>query len=243
MEKVKVLEWLKIETGDGYGDGSGDGSGSGYNEGSGSVYGDGDGAGDGSGYGYSDGCGDGCGDGSGYGYGDGSGSGYGYIDGYGFDYSDGDGISNFNGQDVYCIDGVQTIITSIKMSLAKGFILNRDFTLTPCYVVKGNGYFAHGKTVESAQEALRAKIFENMDADEAIEKFLETFKLNTKYPGKEFFVWHHYLTGSCEMGRNAFVKDRGLSLDDEYTVEEFIKICEGAYGGEIIKKLKERYDL
>ena len=231
MEDVK--KWLAIENGYGDGSGSGDGYGSGYGygDGSGSGYGYGSGSGSGYGYGYGDGYG------SGYGYGSGDGYGSGYGDGSGYGY----GISVINGMTVHLVDGVQTIISRIRNAVAKGFILEGDLRLTPCYVVKGNNKFAHGKTLREAQEALTAKIFEDMDADEAIEKFIETFRKGKKYPGTEFFNWHHYLTGSCLMGRESFIKSRGLSLDAEYTVEEFITICEDAYGGEIIKKLKERY--
>ena len=144
--------------------------------------------------------------------------------------------------EIYEIDGIQTIITSVKLSLGKGFILENDLTLTPCYIVKGDGYFAHGKTIKEANEALRSKIFENMDEEEAIEKFVNTFERRKRYSGKDFFEWHHYLTGSCLMGRENFVKNNSIDLDDTYTVNEFIEICENAYGGETIKKLKERYN-
>ena len=190
----------------------------------------------GDGYGSGSGYGDGSGSGSGSGYGYGSGSGSGSGSGYG------SGLKAFNGMDVYIIDGIQTIITGVKLSLAKGFILETDLTLTPCYIVKGDGYFAHGKTVKEANEALRSKIYENMDTDDAIEKFLETYKRGEKYPGKEFFEWHHYLTGSCLMGRESFVHSNGIDLNETYTVEEFIAICENAYGSETIKQLKERYN-
>jgi hypothetical protein len=139
------------------------------------------------------------------------------------------------------IDNVPTIITSIHFNLAKGFILNDDLTLTPCHVVKYNGLFAHGETPRKAAEALRAKIFENRETDEAIEKFCETFKPGARYSGHEFFEWHHYLTGSCEMGRKAFVRRHDLDLDKTYTVYEFIELTENDYGSEIIKNLKERY--
>lgn len=102
-----------------------------------------------------------------------TGAGYGY--GYGSGYGDGH-LSSINKKSVYLIDKVPTIILSIHMALAKGFILNSDLTMTPCYVVKGNGCFAHGKTPREAQEALRKKMLENMDTDEAIDKFCETFK-------------------------------------------------------------------
>ena len=187
-------------------------------------------SGDGSCYGS---CyGSGSGSGSGSCSGDGSGSGYGY--------GSGSGIKEFNGQAVYMVDGVATIITAVKLNLAKGFILNRDFTLNPCYIVKGNGYFAHGETIKEAQQALQGKIFENMDTEEAIERFLCTFKKGEKYKGQDFFLWHHYLTGSCEMGRRAFVRDRGLDLEAYYTVEEFLELCKDSYGGDILQQLQER---
>ena len=142
---------------------------------------------------------------------------------------------------MFSIDGVPTIIKHIKEYFAKGFILNGDLTMTPCYVAKGNGYFAHGNTLKEAREVLIAKCFENMDTDEAIDKFLEKFKKGKKYPGTEFFEWHHYLTGSCLMGRESFVKNHGLNVDDKYTVDEFIELCENDYGGDIIRQLKEKY--
>lgn len=193
---------------------------------------DGNGCGDGSGSGNGYGCGNGRGSGSGYGNRDGSGygSGYGYGDGY--------GIKEIEGKQVYTIDGIQTIIIHIKESYAKGFIIKKDFTLTPCYVAKGNGYFAHGNTLKEANAALRSKILTNLDTEEAIKHFIEKFEKGKTYPGTEFFEWHHYLTGSCLMGREAFVKSNDLNLDDRFTVEEFIKICENDYGSEIIKKLK-----
>ena len=86
------------------------------------------------------------------------------------------------------------------------------------------------------------KIFENMDTDEAIERFLSTFEKEKKYPVKDFYEWHHYLTGSCEMGRRSFMRDRNITFDDMYTVDEFIALCEDSYGSETIKELKERWN-
>ena len=228
MEDVKILEWIKNNFDNDYGSGFGSGSG----------YGDGSGYGSGSGYGY--------GSGFGYGYGSGDGSGFGY--GYGSGLGDGDGSGNdcgvksYDGKTVHLIDDVQTIISTIKGNLAKGFILNSDLSLSPCYICKGNGYFAHGETLKEARKALQEKILENMNTDETIERFLSTFEKNKKYPTKDFYEWHHYLTGSCEMGRKSFMRDRNINFDDTYTVDEFITLCENSYGGEIIKKLKERWN-
>ena len=194
------------------------------------------------GYGYDYGYGSGFGDGSGYGYGYGSGF------GDGSDFGDGDGSGNdcgvksYDGKTVHLIDDVQTIISTIKGNLAKGFILNSDLSLSPCYICKGNGYFAHGETLKEARKALQEKILENMNTDETIERFLSTFEKNKKYPTKDFYEWHHYLTGSCEMGRKSFMRDRNINFDDTYTVDEFIALCENSYGGEIIKELKERWN-
>ena len=220
MEKIK--EWLGVDGLSGRGSGSGLGDGSGLGSGSGL----------GGGSGWGSGLGSGLGDVSGWGDGRGSGDSLG----------SGSYIKSFNGQAVHLIDLVQTIVVSVHMNLAKGFILNGDLTLTPCYVAKGNGVFAHGETPAKAQEALQEKILESMDTDEAIEKFCKTFEAGERYPGHEFFKWHHYLTGSCEMGRKSFVQNHNIDLDKLYTVEEFVALTENDYGGEVIRKVKERYE-
>ena len=139
------------------------------------------------------------------------------------------------------VDSVQTIIETIKGCLAKGFILQNDLSLKPCFIVKGQGYFAHGETVKEARSALQSKIFENMDTDEVIDKFLEKFKSGKKYSAKDFYEWHHILTGSCEMGRKSFMQDHEITFDDKLTVDEFIELCEDSYGSDVIAQLKERW--
>ena len=179
------------------------------------------------GYGYGYGSGYGSGDGSGYGSGDGSGDGSGY------------GIKSLNGQKIYEIDGVQTIISSVRGNVAKGFILQNDLTLTPCFIVKESDKFAHGETLHEAFESLQEKLYDNSTEEERISKFKEHFTdFNKKYKAKELFTWHHILTGSCKAGRMSFCKDHGIDVDnDEYTVYEFISITKDAYGGSIISKL------
>ena len=173
--------------------------------------------------------GDGSGSGSGYGYGYGSGSGY------------GDGISSFCGETVYIIDEFPTIVRNIVGNLAKGAILNSDMTLTPCYIVRDRrGKFAHGETAKAAQDALLEKIYEGMDIDEAVEKMLSELDLGKKYPASEFYKWHHILTGSCEMGRKAFMRNHGISMEDEFTVDEFVEIVKNDFGADRISVLAER---
>lgn len=181
----------------------------------------------------------GAGYGDGYGTGSGYGSGYGYGTGYGTGY----GIKYFNGQKVECIDEINTIIQKIRGNIAKGYILQSDLTLTPCYVVKNGNLFAHGKTLKEARDALLDKMFEEMSGDDRINEFLKVFTdKDKKYPAIDFYEWHHKLTGSCKAGRDAFVKDLGIDINTaEYTVDEFIKITSGSYGGDIIEKLAERW--
>lgn len=239
--EARIEEFVKIESNFG----SGHGNGYGFSDG----YGFGSGFDDGSGYGYDDNYGSGYGFGSGYGggdysgsgFGDGSGKGSGWGFGFGAGCGDGFGIEMFNNQQVRSIDNIPTIITNLKGNIAKGFILNSDFTLSPCFVVKHNSIFAHGETLHEAQQALESKLFDEMEVEEKIEMFLKEFEPNKKYKGSVFFDWHNKLTGSCEMGRKSFIRDNNLSLDDEYTVDEFIAITENSYGSEIIKQLKARW--
>ena len=186
----------------------------------------------GSGYGY----------GSGSGYGSGYGAGYGEGDGSGYGEGDGD-IVAFAGKAVYPVDDVLTIIHSIHGNVASGEILNTDLTTSKCYIVKGGGFFAHGRTIPEAQAALEEKIMENMSVEEKIEKFLALFKPGVKYPAMDFYNWHHTLTGSCEMGRQSFARDHEIDIEhDMMTPEEFIDLTKNAYGGSIIRQLKEAMD-
>lgn len=189
--------------------------------------------------------GSGSGDGSGYGYGDGSGYGYGYDDGSGYSYELYFGISKYNNMKVYIIDDIPTIITSVHNNTAKGYIVNNDLTLTKCYIAKGNNKFAHGDTLKKAVEDLQNKIFAEMDVEETIDMFMKEFSdTEKKYPAKDFYIWHNRLTGSCEAGRNHFVKENDIDLDkDMFTVREFIEMTENSFGGEIIKKLKQKLEL
>jgi hypothetical protein len=207
----KIKEFLKINTFSG--SGSGDGNGSGDGDGSGS------------------------GDGNGSGDGDGSGSGDGYGDGYGY----GDGLKTYNNQEVYLIDGVQTLMNTVKGNIAKGFIINSDLTLTACFVVKGENFFAHGETLKKAVDDLQNKLLKKLPIEKRIEKFNEEFSSSTKkYEAKDFYQWHYFLTGSCDVGRRSFCNDKGINLEkDKITVNEFIELTLNSYGSDVIKQLKE----
>lgn len=231
-----VIRRFVGSSGDGSGYGYGDGSGSGYGYGYGDGYGDGSGDGSGDGYGYGDGDGYGDGFGSGSGFGSGYGSGRGSGSGLGY------GVSEINGESVWLIDGVLTILRVIHGDVAKGCILRGDLTLKNCYVAKGGGFFAHGSTLREAVEALSEKRLENMPEEERVKAFVETHPdPDAEYANEDLFQWHHRLTGSCLAGRKAFIEDRGLSLEGTTTVREFIRLTRNAYGGSTIRKLEAAY--
>ena len=239
-----VTKFLKTSCGEGYGNGNGNGYGNGYCEGYGNGYGYGNG--NGYGYGYGEGCGEGYGDGNGngygYGYGEGcgEGNGDGNGNGCGEGCGEGYGLKSVNGVELNDIDGVPTGIYRSHGNVAKGFIL-QGFAVKPCYIVRDGDVFAHGKTLKDAEEALRSKVMESMDEDEAISKFVEHFKPKTLYKNSEFFEWHHYLTGSCRMGRENFCENNGVDLNGESTPEYFIALTEHSFGGGTIAKLKRYY--
>ena len=174
--------------------------------------------------------GSGSGDGSGYGNGYGNGNGYGYGSG------SGSGIKKYDGEDVHMIDGVQTIITAVHGNIAKGFILQGDLTLTPCFIAKVEDCFAHGETVRQAVTDARDKAFEDLLQVERITAFLNAIKPNTAYPVMTLYDWHHRLTGSCEAGRKAFAKDHGIDLNADMTREAFFELAKDAYGGSVIRE-------
>lgn len=237
---METIEFLSTNIGSGYRSGSGFGFGNG--DGFGYGYGSGSGDGDGYGFGSGDGSGPGSSDGFGYGYGYGSVYGYGFCDGSSYAYGDGEGIEEFNGHKVDKIDGVQTIITSIKGNVAKGFILKDDLTLDPCYISKVGNYFAHGRTAREAYQDALSKYTNNLPEEERIAAFLECHNFSDSYSAEDLFEWHNRLTGSCKMGRLSFCERKCIDLSkDTFTVDEFIELTENEYGGSIIKKLKSYY--
>ena len=213
--------------GNGYGGGGGSGGGCSY--------------GDGSGAGFGSGGGDGYSNGSGNCFGDGYGCG---VGGCGGSYS-GKGVKELNGDNVYLIDCIQTIIKSVHGNIAQGFILKSDLTLQPCYIVKEQDYFAHGDTLHDAFTSLQEKLerlYDESTEEERIEAFVKKFPdYDMPYPNRDLFAYHNVLTGSCRMGRESFCKDKGINLDGSTTVRDFVFLTKDSYGSEIIRRLPQAY--
>ena len=176
--------------------------------------------------------------------GDGSGSGYGSGYGYGDGSGSGDGIKEINGQRVYMIDDVPTLIDRVRGDYAKGSILRDDLSLQPCYVARVGNSFAHGDTLHQALADATAKELEDQPIEERIARFVAEFPDPDKaVPFKSLYTWHHVLTGSCTMGRDEFTRSHSLDTAKDYTPRYFIEITAHAYGGEIIRQLAKSYGI
>lgn len=190
------------------------------------------------------GSGYGCGDGDSYGFGNGNGcgNGDGNGDGNGYGSGSGDGIKRINNQTVYRVDNIPTVITYIKGNIAKGYILEFNVYLKPCYIIRHGRYFAHGETIHKAREALEEKLYADMDTEEAIERFAAAFpKTDCPYAARDFYVWHNRLTGSCEMGRKSFALTHDIDIENgRMTVREFVGLTKDSFGGGVIRALAEK---
>ena len=143
------------------------------------------------------------------------------------------------------VDEVPTLIDYVHGQYAKGSIVNSDLTLTPCYIARSGDFFAHGETLGDAVRDAEAKALQN----EPIEKRIERFKIS--YPdadsvvdNAELYKWHNTLTGSCAYGRKQFARDHGIDIEaGSMTVREFVELTKDAFGGQVIKQLKEAYNI
>ena len=173
-------------------------------------------------------------------HGSGSGDGSGYGSGYGD--GDGYGIKQFNGEDVYYIDGLPCIFDSIKGNFAQARFINNDFSLKPCYIAKEGNFFAHGDSLAEALSGARQKYNENRPLSERIASFKEVYpSLESEGTGEDFYSWHHVLTGSCEFGRREFCKQHEIELNATYTAGYFLELTKNSFGSDAIKQTMMAY--
>ena len=219
---------------------SGKGSDDGYGFGLGSGKGSDDG------HGFSSGSGRGSGYVNGLGYGDNFGSSvvsvFGSAPDFGFGYGNGD-VTELNGNIIDYIDNVPSVITQVHGNIACGYIVKADLTIESCFIAKVGNSFAHGKTLKNAVTDAKAKETKRLPIEERIEKFIEIFgPLDSEHTGKEFYDWHHILTGSCRMGRDGFCKSRNIDLAQKYSVRYFLNITKDSYGGDVINLIIKAYE-
>lgn len=109
------------------------------------------------------------------------------------------------------------------------------------HLARRDGQIAAGKTERSAQLALRRKLFQSKTEEQRITDFVKRYPPNEMHTVEEWMEIHQELTGSCCMGGYRFIRSRGLNRYDKYSTLEFLQIVDGAYGGEIIQKIKQHF--
>ena len=186
------------------------------------------------------------GGGFGCGYGDCAGDGYSNGTGIGYDIGEGyrpaRDILSFNGQKVYRIDDIATLIYQVRGNYAKGAVLARDLILEPCFIARFGDYYGHGDTIHKAFEAAKYKATEEMPEDERIDLFVKEHPdLDKKYD--DLFEWHHILTGSCEFGRRRWCEQHGYKPTDSITIRTFLEQTRNDYGHGVIAQVRKRYGL
>ncbi len=117
-----------------------------------------------------------------------------------------------------------------------------DFSDSKMYVVKRGGLFSHGNTLKDAYESVKLKYYSTIGREQAILEFKNQFKTGIEYSNNLFYKWHTILTGSCESGKNHWLKEHGISLDGTMTLERFVELTKNAYGGDIIMSLSTTHN-
>jgi hypothetical protein len=99
--------------------------------------------------------------------------------------------------------------------------------------------------MQEALNDLNNKLFEDMPEEERINAFTSEFELDKVYQNKLFFDWHNRLTGSCEQGRRAFAKEKGIDIEKgQMTTKEFVLLTKDAwYGASVMRKVAKAYEL
>lgn len=145
---------------------------------------------------------------------------------------------------IYHIDNTQTIITSVKGNMAKGYTIRGNTQLVPCYIAKVGNFFAHGKTSHEALQAAQEKYDEDAPLPDRISDTIRKYPtLDTLVPHQELFSLHHILTGSCKFGREEFCKSKGLDpTKGEMTMRDFILLTKDAFGSQAIHILAKEYN-
>lgn len=137
-------------------------------------------------------------------------------------------------------DGLSVLIDSETDNIQCGHIVT-DHGNEPYYIATLGDISAGGKTERGAQLALQKKIFASKTEDERIEEFVAQYAIDDVHTVDEWIKTHHQLMGSCGMGAYRFIRDKGIKRYAKLTTKEFLDVVDGAYGGDIVAKIKERY--
>ena len=149
------------------------------------------------------------------------------------------GHKKINGKTLHVIDGIPTAIEHIDGDVAKGYALNCNAYLTPCYVIKWHGRFAHGATLREARAALEEKVFKGSDMSAKITMLAERLAVGEKHPAQVYYGWYHRLTRS-----GILAHDHSIQIcNDMWTVTEFVSLIEDDNAKKIFTQLAEAIEL
>jgi len=172
--------------------------------------------------------------GNGYGNGNGNGNGNGYGNGNGIK------LHSFRNDQVYYVDGIPCTFISVASTTAKVNVIDiESFETSVQYIYKFNGFFAHGLTKEKAKQDAERKYYSTLDVDSSIDLFNKSFKSGIEYASKDFYNWHTILTGSCDSGKDMWMRDRGIDINSMMTREMFVELTKDAYGSDVIRRLDD----
>lgn len=158
-----------------------------------------------------------------------------------------DDLQMIDGYKVSLINGASIIITNIHGNVAQGYLLEKIVYKKPCFIIKGEGYFAYSDTLFDAYEKLVKIILFNKYAgtsnDNLLYAFKEKFPIYDKpYSNRDFFIWHSIITRSCREGREEFCDDYNINIRSKSTVRKFIELAKEAnYCVKVIEKLEKLY--
>lgn len=254
MELSRIELFIGIGKGtgcgdEGYGHGrgycNGTGEDNGYGRGGTGGYADGIGRGNGNGFGNGSGYGNGTGDENGSGDGRGTGSAWRdkgeYVDEICGDGS-GKGIDEIHGSKVYKVGEINFIFTAIHGNFARGFALEKNTHIVPCYIAKEGDQFGIGKNLHEAFTFAHEKQYNLSTEEERINTWMQRYPTcNTEVDRDEFLMYHNILTGSCRRGRVEWVKKARWAEGEKRGLADLLTEVENEYGGEMVKKLMEKY--
>ena len=91
------------------------------------------------------------------------------------------------------------------------------------YVIEKDGVYSHGETIKEAKESFVYKI-SNRDTSA-----YDGYTKETKVSFEDAVKMYRIITGACESGTRAFVKNLP-KIQKEYTIGEIINLTSGHYG-------------
>ena len=97
-------------------------------------------------------------------------------------------------------------------------------------ITNGEGYWAHGDTLEEAKDDLIYKISErNKDCYKGL-------TLDSELSFKDAITCYRVITGACSFGTRDFIEHRlGENKKEVYTIKEIIELTKGEYGNTTFK--------